>query len=326
MTGIMLVTIAALGLYFVPGLRQLWSASDRKEANARKKLAFESLRDRLPKGKPLTPLKPLDAESNKRWENFDSDLAHFQDYRAELLKALHEKTRKFFVESPGEGSFRGIRILPAEDDILLDTGSGDVAPRQPGEPAVFPISPGETLNPIKPDKELHSHHDAGLFQFFFPFGLGYIKDRDQVAGFTAHGFRYPPVPNLERSRWRVKHVQLVGILSQEQPVVYLTDRLPSMEQVRQGKTRSLDLFEDAGLSSLREGQDLYVIQKEDTIRMLAHLRATKTCQQCHDAQIGDLLGALSYVLRPPPSGWDEEIWQASIPLAAARWRLRTEKP
>lgn len=99
LTGIMLVTIAALGLYFVPGLRQLWSASDRKEANARKKLAFESLRDRLPKGKPLTPLKPLDAESNKRWENFDSDLTHFQDYRAELLKALHEKTRKFFVES-----------------------------------------------------------------------------------------------------------------------------------------------------------------------------------------------------------------------------------
>jgi hypothetical protein len=85
------------------------------------------------------------------------------------------------------------------------------------------------------------------------------------------------------------------------PVVYLTDTLPSMEQVRYGKTRLLDYFEGVGLASLREGEDLFIAQKDDTLRMLGALRATKTCQQCHDAQVGDLLGAFSYTLRPSPA-------------------------
>src|SRR5262249_43392445 len=104
---------------------------------------------------------------------------------------------------------------------------------------------------------------------------------------------------LDKSKvWRIHHVQLVGILSQEQPVVYLTDKLPSMEQVRQGKTRALDFFEEAALPSLRDGEDLYIVSKDNTIRMLGALRATKTCQKCHDAELGDLLGAFSYTLRP----------------------------
>ena len=83
-------------------------------------------------------------------------------------------------------------------------------------------------------------------------------------------------------------------------MVYLTDKLPSMEQIRQGKVRSLDFFEEAGMPSLRDGEDLYIVRKDDTVRMLGALRATKTCQKCHDAEIGDLLGAFSYTLRPAP--------------------------
>jgi hypothetical protein len=103
-------------------------------------------------------------------------------------------------------------------------------------------------------------------------------------------------------RWRVEHIQLIGILSHAEPVVYLTDKLPSMEQVRLGKTRSLDLFEEAGLPALREGEDLFVAAKGETMRMLGALRAMKLCQQCHDAEPGDLLGAFSYTLRLGPSG------------------------
>ena len=107
-------------------------------------------------------------------------------------------------------------------------------------------------------------------------------------------------PVRENERWRIGHVHLVGLLSHPEPVVYLTDKMPSMEQVRKGKTRSLDFFEEVALPALREGEDLYIVRKDDTLRMLGALRATKTCQQCHDAQIGDLLGVFSYVLRPAP--------------------------
>jgi hypothetical protein len=320
LAGILLLAIAAIGVYVAPEMKRLWSvpnvpsgqhvrtesldASEQKEAEARKILAFESLAERLPKGKPIRPLKPFDAESRKRWEILDRNLAAYQDERAELLKALHEKTRKFFVESPGAGAMRGVWLRP--DELLLGTVYSNGDPRQPGEPADFPFSPGETLTRVKPDDEFYFYHDLGLSGFLYPYGFGYIKDREHVSGFKPHGFRYLGVPVHESKRWRINHVQLVGILSHAQPVVYLTDKLPSMEQVRQGKTRPLDFFEEAALPPLRDGEDLYIVSKEDTIRMLGALRATKTCQKCHDAEIGDLLGAFSYTLRPAPKEAKQE--------------------
>ncbi|MCI0376790.1 MAG: hypothetical protein L0215_04220 [Gemmataceae bacterium] len=307
LAGILLLAAAAIGVYCAADIRRLWSEDpsgqlvqtpEQKEAEARKTLAFASLVERLPKGKPNSPKKGLDAESKKRWGILDGNLAAYQAQRAELLKALHEKTRKFFVESPGAGPQRP--IWPVPDELLLDTVYKNGDPRHPGEPADFPYSPGENLSRVKPDDEFYFYHDIGLSDFLYPFGFGYIKDREHVAGFKSHGFRHLGVPVHESKRWRINHIQLVGILSHEQPVVYLTDKLPSMEQVRQGKTRALDFFEEAALPSLRDGEDLYIVSKDNTIRMLGALRATKTCQKCHDAEIGDLLGAFSYTLRPAP--------------------------
>jgi hypothetical protein len=309
-----LSALIASGYYFAPELRPFFPTRrgtdnieqdhhtprtpEEKEADARKKLPFESLTARLPNGKPITPTKALSPESEKRWATFDDQMASAQDSRAALLKALHEKTRKFFVESPGAGPFRGIPF--PDENILLTDWHGDI--KQPGEPADFPLSPGEALRRLEPVKEFYSSHENGLQLFLSPRNFGFIKDRDQVAGFKPHGFRTNWFNDFvhESKPWRINHVQLVGVLSHDLPVVYLTDGLPSMEQVRQGKTRTLDFFEEAALPALRDGEDLYIVNKDDTIRMLGAIRATKTCQKCHDADIGDLLGAFSYTLRPAP--------------------------
>jgi hypothetical protein len=276
--------------------------SERMEADARKKLAFESLTDRLPKGQPVPPTKALSTESKERWEKLDNEFATWQKPRAKLLQELHEKTRKFFVESPGEGP---LRRMATPEEILLDefrfaAGTTD----QPGEPADFPLSPGEPLSRVEPSREFYYYHTDGLSNFLYPRGFGYVQDRAHVAGFKSHGFRSDAYPawRVENWSWRIQHIQLLGILSQETPVVYLTDKLPSMEQVRQGKTRPLDLFEEAALSALRDGEDLFLAGKDETVRMLGALRATKTCQQCHEAEVGDLLGAFSYTLRRAPGG------------------------
>jgi hypothetical protein len=283
---------------------------------ARKQLPFESLIERLPKGKPIRPAKPLDAESKKRWEDFDGGMAAGQERRAGMLKALHEKTLKSFLERPGAGPrrFRGLLI----NELLADQDGMFAGWDQPGKPAVFPVSSEELLNRVKPGEEFHSHHNEGLTYFLYPNGFGYVRDREHVVGFKSHGFRWspfvpvnglrwPPVNRFgERNRWRISHVQLVGILSQEQPVVYLTDKLPGMEQVRQGKTRALDFFEEDALPSLRDGEDLYIVSKDNTLRMLGAVRATKTCQKCHDAEVGDLLGAFSYTLRPATKATEQE--------------------
>jgi hypothetical protein len=191
-------------------------------------------------------------------------------------------------------------MITPEETLLLDFPEATTTVKQPGDPASFPVSPGEPLSRVEPNHEFYGYHKRSLWNFLYADGFGYVKDRAHVSGFKLHGFRWLGMSVEESRSWRVQHIQLVGILSHEKPVVYLTDRLPSMEQVRQGKTRPPDLFEEAGLAALRDGEDLFLASKDETLRMLGALRATKTCQQCHDAEIGDLLGAFSYTLRPAP--------------------------
>jgi hypothetical protein len=262
------------------------------EAKARADWGFTSLVERLPKGKPIAPRISLDEESRKRWEKLEERISYDDDKSD--LKALHEKTRRFFVDYPGTGSGRSFQ---GDNDRWLRNYK-DVYLPQPGAPADFPLSQAEKLNPVQASDEFHSTHLRS--QHVFLSGFGYMKDKDrgQVAGFKSHGFRMMYFG--AKDEWRIDHIQLVGILTQAQPIVYLTDKMPSMDQIRHGKTRGLDFFEEVALPKLCDGDDLYIVRKNDTIRMLGALRATKTCQKCHDAEIGDLLGAFSYTLRPAP--------------------------
>ena len=96
---LLLCTFLAIGFFFAADLWRRQPAqtkplddSEQKESDARKLLAFESLEKRLPQGKPIRPVKALDAASRKRWQILDHNLASAQNQRADMLKALHEKT------------------------------------------------------------------------------------------------------------------------------------------------------------------------------------------------------------------------------------------
>lgn len=290
---VVLLSLGALGYFFL--IRQ---TSEQKEDNARKKLAFESLLQRLPRGKAIPPTKAPDSKSIERWQELDQSMAFSNGIRASLLKGLHEKTTRFFIESPGQGSSR---LKVTSEQILLDDYGEPNGVNQPGEAAHFPLSPGEPLSRVEPNDELFGHHKDRLWEFLYPTGFGYVKDRAHVAGFKSHGFRSLREPRDDNWQWRVQNVQLIGILSHTEPVVYLGDKLPSMEQVRLGKTRPLDVFEEMGLPALCEREDLFIASRDTTLRMLGAIRAVKTCQQCHDAEVGDLLGAFSYTLRREPA-------------------------
>jgi hypothetical protein len=138
-----------------------------------------------------------------------------------------------------------------------------------------------------------------------------------VAGFRPHGFRSTQIALFEPalferwkeeggfligSHWKVENILLVGILSNDRPMVYMTDHLPSMDQIKRGLTRGLDAFEEPALNALKDGEDLSIIRKDDTLRMLGALRATSQCLKCHEAQKGDLLGAFSYTLTQVKAG------------------------
>ncbi len=294
------IGIAAYGAWNWYEFQKL--APQREEA--RVKLAFVSIRDRLPRGKAVSPGRALSDDANVFWGQLDQQLAEAQQSRVSLLKAYHEKTQAFFVKSPDNGS--GRRFYPTPDEFLTFSYWQWKLVDQMGEAADFPVSAGEKMISVKPNEDFLSGHKSSLQMFLRPAGFGYIKDLDHVSGFASHGFRGYGEVSFPKEDLRVDHIHLVGILQHERPVVYMTDKMPSMEQVKHGKARPLDTFEETALHALQNGEDLYIVRKDDTLRMLGALRATTTCQKCHDAQVGDLLGAFSYTLRPEPKVPEEE--------------------
>jgi hypothetical protein len=129
----------------------------------------------------------------------------------------------------------------------------------------------------------------------YPAGFGFVKDRRHVAGFQAHQFSRVPQPVRQ---WQLQHLDLVGLLLHEAPVVYVSAHLPRMDELRKAPTRPLDVWEDAGLASLRGGEDLFVRETAEGLRMLGAIRSVKQCLECHGGQPGALVGAFSYTLRP----------------------------
>src|SRR5262245_59995491 len=81
----------------------------------------------------------------------------------------------------------------------------------------------------KEGRRLWTMHRLGVVEFLNPEGFGYIRGKDQVAGFQPHLFRrVPTFPPREGgdSAWVVERLELVSLLMHETPVVYVSEHLP----------------------------------------------------------------------------------------------------
>jgi hypothetical protein len=153
-------------------------------------------------------------------------------------------------------------------------------------------------------------HAQSGYAFISPDSLGYVKSPKTVAGFDPHKFRYAPMLGDQRllkhdpgqkEKWVLKRLELVSLLKHDQPVAYVSDELPKMENLKNAPTRGLDGFETVALKRLQAGEDVVTDATLNRIRMVGALRANKGCLECHTAQRGQLLGVFSYeILRDPP--------------------------
>jgi hypothetical protein len=142
------------------------------------------------------------------------------------------------------------------------------------------------------DAELfETSHLHALADFLYSAGFGYVKDRRHVSGFQAHRFSTVPAPV---AGWSVRRLDLVGLAMHEEPVAYVSDHLPRMDELRNAPTRRLDEFESRGLTALRGGEDLFVEERPPGLRLLGSIRNVPMCVECHGGARGDLLGAFSY--------------------------------
>jgi hypothetical protein len=253
----------------------------------REQYPYVSIEDRLPAPRPdsrhaAPPGEPLTA--------FEADLTSRRGgSRTSSLRRLHENQVEQFISSPGFGV---ARVFPLE--LGLPYKPRDGQPEQPFPSRPTSATPAGELSPSAADElDLLTLHRKGTVDFVNPLGFGFVKDRRHVAGFVPHAFS--EVPDSAR-RWRVERLDLIGLLLHPEPVAYVSEKLPAMDELRGAPTRPLDGFETAGLEAIRTGQTLHVGTDGNRARMVGAIRSAKQCVDCHGGQRGDLLGAFSYTL------------------------------
>jgi hypothetical protein len=260
-------------------------------ARMREQYPYESMEERVPEPRPAYRPAKMPEATAERLQRLETGLRDERnDSRRFMLARLHEEQVHLFVNSPGFGVARIFR--PTERHLQNGLREKRLLP-QPGPRPSSDDLPNPGL-PASKEDDLYDVHERSVVDFVYPLGFGFFKDRRHVAGFQPHEFSEVPQPG----RWTVQRVELVGLLMHAQPVTYLSEHLPRMDELREAPTRSLNRFEAAGLEQLRQGEDLHVERTAGGLRMLGAIRSVKQCVGCHGGQRGDLLGAFSYSLRP----------------------------
>jgi hypothetical protein len=251
----------------------------------------------------------LGAAATGRLDTIEGTLDSYEHQKRKYsLRWLHEDTVQDFIESPGFGVTRmmgprkeDIEIVDAPPIPLPDPAhkTGESGPEDEELLPLESYSPGASEG-LPREQELFSLHDGSVLDFVNPKGFGFVRDRAHVKGFQAHQFRALPelaTPRETAQRWRVRRLELVSLLKQQEPAVYVSEHLPRMDELRGAPTRPLDAFEKRALAALRAGEDLKAESALDQIRMLGAVRAAHQCLECHRGERGKLLGAFSYRLQ-----------------------------
>lgn len=267
-----------------------WSAylELREENQLRELYPFVSMAARVPE--PRGEVQPAGPSALAWLAKHEEKVRPTFGMQVHSLQRLHTRTTDAFVNSAGFGVARMSGAIREHD---VKPPERPEVPPQPGSPAHWPHGEKFELSPAPAREQFAAMHRHGLADFAFPDGWGYRKDRDAVAGFLSHRFSH--VPTTET--WTVHRIELVGLLKHAEPKVYLSDKLPAMDDLRGAPTRSLDAFETAGLAVIRRGEEGFAAQRPDVVRYLGAIRSAKQCVECHGGHRGDLLGAFAYTLR-----------------------------
>jgi hypothetical protein len=170
-----------------------------------------------------------------------------------MLASLHDRTSDEFVLAAGFGPTRmaGIHAAHARGIELPDEAPVPLPPEpestyDPNSESPMPLADATLSEQIRPAEDaLMSMHESGLRDFLNPDRIGYVKDRDHVAGFMSHRFTKIPdltAPKDKPATWQIVRLELVGLLRHETPVAYVSKNLPQMNELRDAPTRPLGEF------------------------------------------------------------------------------------
>lgn len=289
-------TLASMLLSYAsiaPGIYQTWTyiAAMRDEyplESLAGRLDYEALRVRTPVEDKLS--KPVKQSLAVFEEREGTNRRQFSLY------SLHRRTQIEFVLNQGFGRVRmggvsrSVIRLPETEPLPLRNA--------PQRETVTATLPGPAASGL-PRESLEGLHYSGRLDFLEPERMGYVRDREHVAGFLSHEFTV--YPELDGREWIVTQLELISLLKHETPVAYISRNLPRMDELVGAPTRPLNTFEMGALKQLQFERDLVIEENLDSIRMVGALRASSDCMKCHNVSRGELLGAFSYVLHWMPA-------------------------
>lgn len=242
-----------------------------------------------------------------------------QDDRREALRLVHDRWTGRFNQILGNGIFR-MPFMRDWQNHLEDEAEpeklylpDEYTPAEQFEADVMAAlalmtqwKGPEFETETKADRQAEAGvHSRSVLDFVNRPGWGYVRSRDEVAGFQSHRFRSRPVvldPTTQQiDDWRITKLELVSLLKHKTPQVYQEESLPNLETMPSAEipTRDLNSFERKALHFIQQGEDVVIDEQPDHIRMLGSLRAVGECLQCHDVPEKTLLGAFTYELKKP---------------------------
>ncbi|MFN0198195.1 MAG: hypothetical protein ACKVT0_15725 [Planctomycetaceae bacterium] len=222
------------------------------------------------------------------------------------------RPRKEFIDLPSPGPVKQPEWTPPPYDPLAS----------PPQELVFAdesVIGAEHSNPLAQKNAIAFHVDQ-IVNFANASGFGYVdRERRQMIGFQSHGFRTPPQwaskDRDSKMSYDIARLELISLLKHTPPAAYLSDNLPSMDELKSDSapTRKLDEFEQQAISRLEQGEDLIVAEDQLGLRMVGAIRAVDECLQCHRGREGKLLGGFTYRLKPAKSESDTKSSPAKKP-------------
>jgi hypothetical protein len=231
----------------------------------------------------LAPDRPLTAVANQiPSEDPDKQLSQLPpqselvtEQEQKQLERLHRTSVEIFVDRPGFGMRR--MDIPLYDVVSPPKRTSDSVGLNQGEQAGNERAKFEASIAKMAKNDRDSHFAV----------QDLINDRPRGAA-------------VNGETWRVQSAQLVGLAKNPKPVVYESNKMPGMKDVKDLPTRDLNVFETRALDSIRGGETLLAEKTGKEIRMMAPIYAGSRCISCHD-QKGQLLGAFTYTLERGPT-------------------------
>lgn len=193
------------------------------------------------------------------------------------LEDVHNQNSEGFARAEGFGRHRG------GAHILLDNGE-----------VRFIMDSSASIQGIDPSDRAENQSSA--------YGLwGSLGVRTSAVDHSTLDEMYEGF--IDRSwlvLWNLEKIQLISLNRFETPVAYVDSKLPSMNQLKNSSipTRDLNQFEAGAVTRIIDGEKIVTQEEMSSIKMMGAISATRQCIECHDTQVGALLGAFSYEFTP----------------------------